>query len=67
MLGGTTALARDLGLSPSAVSYWRREGTVPPSQHARVLALCVERGIFWRPPGWPHQVQLRFNRRAQPW
>lgn len=36
--GGTTALARALGLTPSVVQGWRDRGVVPGARLAEVLA-----------------------------
>jgi hypothetical protein len=63
ILGGTSAVARELELAPSTVSGWRRCDAVPPTQHARLLAVCVAKGVYWRPPEWPPQAQLRWNPR----
>lgn len=65
MLGGTGELARALEVSPGAVSRWRRSNEVSPAQHAKLLALCVRHEIYWRPPGWPPCVQLRYVRPKQ--
>jgi hypothetical protein len=64
LLGGTSEVARQLGLASPSVSGWRKDNSVPARQHARLLALCVQVGVPWRPPGWPPQVQLRFNPRV---
>ena len=59
-LGGTCAVAALLGARPSAVSMWIVQG-VPARWHVALLVLCVQRGIFWRPPGWPAELELRWN------
>lgn len=58
-LGGTVATARLLRLAPSVVSGWRVAGRISDRHHARLLALVVQRGLRWRPEGWPADVQLR--------
>jgi hypothetical protein len=50
-LGGGAAVARLIGISPSAVSHWRREGSVPPERRLELWRLAVRAGIEWRPPG----------------
>lgn len=59
-LGGTNAVADLFGVKPSAVSNWHHTD-IPAVHHARMLSLAVRHGIFWRPPGWPPQLQVRWN------
>lgn len=37
---GVRALARELGLSPGAVSKWQHKGTVPSDYHLRILEIA---------------------------
>lgn len=59
-LGGTCAVASLLNARPSAVSMWIIQG-VPARWHVALLALCVQRGIYWRPPGWPAELEIRWT------
>ena len=63
-LGGTNAVAAAFGVKPSAVSNWLHTD-IPPMHHARMLSLAVRRGVFWRPPGWPPELQLRWHEPRQ--
>jgi len=58
-LGGASAIARELGVTPAAVANWATRD-VPGAQHVAVLVLAVQRGVYWRPPGWPPSLQLRW-------
>jgi hypothetical protein len=64
-LGGPVAVAELLSIPSATIRAWEQDSVVPEKVHARFLALCVERGIYWRPPGWPRQVQLRWHERAR--
>jgi len=59
-LGGSGAVARQLGLRTSAVSNWTKSD-VPGAHHTAMLVLAVKHGVFWRPPGWPTALQLRWH------
>ena len=44
-LGGTSAVANALGLTPSVVSSWRKAGTIPEWRHGDIIAAAKKRGI----------------------
>jgi len=48
-LGGTTALARVLGISPQAVSNWSRRGAIPVRRHYQVARLARALGLHIDP------------------
>jgi hypothetical protein len=62
--GGPVRLGRELGIRPSAISNWLYFDRVPERWHAVMLATALRLGIAWRPPNWPPQAQLRWNRAA---
>lgn len=43
-LGGTTAVARALNLTPSTVSSWKQSGSIPKWRMPGVEALAAELG-----------------------
>lgn len=61
--GGPVRLGRELGINPSAVSNWSAAGAVPDRWHARMLVIATRINVLWRPPGWPPQMQIRWNDR----
>ena len=50
-LGGTQAVAKRLGQTYQSVHHWAYEQRVPAKHHARIWAMCAERGVPWQPPG----------------
>ena len=48
-LGGNTALARVLGISPQAVSNWSRRGAIPARRHYQVARLARALGLHIDP------------------
>ncbi len=51
-LGGGSAVAARLGVTPSAVSLWVANDRVPPARQAAVVKLARERAVDWTPPGF---------------
>ena len=49
-LGGSTALARTLGLGVTQVSNWGGRNAIPRAHHLVVWRLAIEREIEWTPP-----------------
>lgn len=45
VLGGTSAVARWLGIQPSAVSMWIERDHIPPGWHLRLFLECTSRGL----------------------
>lgn len=56
MLGGTSATAARLDVSPPAVSIWMRKGCFPPARYLDISAAveehggCVDRSLFRESP-----------------
>jgi hypothetical protein len=48
-LGGNTALARTLGISPQAVANWTRRGAIPARRHYQVARLARALGLHIDP------------------
>jgi len=46
-LGGTSAVAGEMGLTPSVVSGWRARGNIPRWRLARVLEIAVNKRVPW--------------------
>lgn len=44
VLGGTSAAAAQLNVSPSAVSIWLSKGCLPPARYLDISAAVEERG-----------------------
>ncbi len=43
--GGVRPTARALGLTPPAVGYWRRTGSIPTKQIPRIVAAAQRLGV----------------------
>ena len=48
-LGGPSRVARQLAISPQAVTNWYRDG-VAARHHLRLWAMAQAAGLDWRPP-----------------
>lgn len=51
VLGGTTAVANALGVTPTVVSNWRSRG-LPPETYVALISMLRERGISAPPSLW---------------
>jgi hypothetical protein len=49
-LGGTTAVARRLGVEPNRVNNWKRRG-IPAEHHLALWRMAIEADLAWEPPG----------------
>jgi hypothetical protein len=51
-LGGTTAVAIELDIVPSAVSNWKKAGKFPANTYIKLIAMLQDKGIFPPPHLW---------------
>lgn len=52
-LGGTNRVSQEMKVGPSAVSNWIADDAIPKARQIEFYALCLARGVDWRPPGLP--------------
>ena len=62
-LGGTSAVAIPLGLTPSVVHSWRGTNSIPRWRHGEILALAIVRGVALSTADFPQRDQ-RISRAA---
>jgi hypothetical protein len=60
-LGGVAALSVMFDLSPQAICNWIAQDAIPARYHAVFLMITEREGLYWRPPGWDPDVQLRYR------
>lgn len=65
-LGGTDTICTMFDISRTAVANWVAQNTVPARYHAVLLMVTERAGIYWRPPGWDPDVQLRYRPEVPP-
>ncbi len=44
-LGGTSAVARAMGLAPTTVSSWKASGSIPNWRLGRLVELAAQKGV----------------------
>lgn len=50
-LGGPAKIARELKVTPEAISNWSRLDRIPPGRMLDVWRLAQAADLSWRPPG----------------
>lgn len=60
-LGGITAVSALFDITPQAVCNWIAQNAIPARYHATFLMVTEREGLYWRPPGWDPDVQLRYR------
>lgn len=58
LLGGTTAVARLLGIKPPSVSGWNKSGVIPEDKLIRLAPVAESRGIATRKQLFPKDYHL---------
>lgn len=55
-LGGSSAVARELGVSQQAVTNMKARNALPPRHLLTLWRLAKEKGVDWTPPGAPSEA-----------
>lgn len=50
-LGGGAMVARELGVTPQAVSHWCVANEAPRGHHIALWRMALAAGLSWEPPG----------------
>lgn len=63
-LGGASAVAAELAVTPSAVTNWYERGEIPRRHHLAMWRLALGKGVDWQPDG-AEEIRGRLLAQAQ--